>query len=333
MTAISREQYEFLIRPIAGNRVQNLRGNSHLEAWDVRRHLIRVFGFDGFDIETKSLDLVREIETKQGERSRWTVVYRAEIRLTIKVAGRAVAVFEDGAAGDAQNQPSLGDAHDQAMKTALSQGLKRCVVNLGDQFGMSLYNDGSRDAVVIRSLVAPGEDVPPAMPVDEAPVRPEPSTAPEPAPDVPSEPATPPVPNANEVRDWALKPGRTAAELGRSAARLAKEHPAVAAQEVINENGDEEGLAALLERRAREAGGPPGPPVSTDQHKHMHALWREVGYAGDENRQNRLDIIGRIVGRPFDTSKDLTSAEADTVIQALKARRDQMRHQPVGASS
>ncbi len=337
MTALSREQYDFLLAPIANSRVQNLRGNSHLEAWDVRRHLIRAFGFDGFDIETKALTLVREIETKNGDRSRWTVVYRAEIRLSIKVAGKVIAVFEDGAAGDAINQPNLGDAHDQAMKTALSQGLKRCAVNLGDQFGMSLYNDGSRDPVVRRSLVWPGSDGPQEMPADDAPVRPEPGTARDEPVEQPEEPAPdpgPPAPKATEVRDWALKPGRTAPELGRSARRLVDEHPAVAAELVVNEHGDDEPLSALLERRALEAGGPPGTPVSTEQHKHMHALWREVGYAGDENRDNRLMVISRVVGRPFTTSKDLTSAEADQVIQALRDRREQMRRQqPVGANA
>jgi len=41
------------------------------------------------------------------------------------------------------------------MKTALSQAMKRCAVNLGDGFGLSLYNDGSRDAVVCWSAAHP----------------------------------------------------------------------------------------------------------------------------------------------------------------------------------
>lgn len=339
MTALSREQYDFLLAPIDKNRVQQHRGNSHLEAWDVRRHLIRAFGFDGFDIETKALNLVREIETKNGDRSRWTVVYTAEIRLSIKVAGKVIAVFEDGAAGDSINQPGLGDAHDQALKTALSQGLKRCVVNLGDQFGMSLYNDGSLAPVVRRSLVWPGADAPQQMPSDDAPVRPEPGTVrEEPVDEQPTqepqatEPAAPPVPKATEVRDWALKPGRNAPELARSSKRLVDEHPTVWAEIVTNEHGDDEALGALLDRRALEAGGPPGSPVSTEQHRHMHALWREVGYAGDHNRDNRLNVTSHVIGRQITTSKDLTSAEADQVIEALKARREQMRRQPVGAA-
>jgi hypothetical protein len=178
----TEQQVGFLLQPINNNRVRNLRGMSHLEAWDVRRQLIRIFGFEGFTIETLSLDLVSEREMKQGGRSRWTIVYRAQVRLTVKATdGSALTMFEDAAAGDAINQPSVGDAHDLAMKTALSQALKRCAVNLGDQFGLSLYNDGSRDAVVMRSLAYMGAPVPES---EDAPVRPEPTpqTDEEPAP-------------------------------------------------------------------------------------------------------------------------------------------------------
>lgn len=172
MTRLTEQQVGFLLQPIAANRVRDLRGMSHLEAWDVRRQLIRIFGFDGFTIETLSLDLVSERETKPGA-NRWTVVYRAQVRLTIKTTtGDTIATFEDAAAGDAINQPKLGDAHDLAMKTALSQALKRCAVNLGDQFGLSLYNDGSRDAVVMRSLAYMGE---PVRESEDAPVKPEPT--------------------------------------------------------------------------------------------------------------------------------------------------------------
>jgi hypothetical protein len=194
MTKLTAEQYDFLTRPIAASRVQRLNGRVHVEAWDVRRHLIRIFGFDGFDIETKALDLVAErLHTHDGAgqpippyKPRWTVVYRAEVRLTLKVDGEPVAVFEDGASGDSQNQPSLGDAHDMAMKTALSQALKRCAVNLGDQFGLSLYNDGRTDAVVARSLVAPAVAARPVVPVDDAPVLPEPTAPEEPAEEAPA---------------------------------------------------------------------------------------------------------------------------------------------------
>ncbi|MFE5895922.1 Rad52/Rad22 family DNA repair protein [Streptomyces sp. NPDC056488] len=171
------EQVKTLLAPINPSRVQNLRGQSHLEAWDVRRWLNRVFGFGGWSDETLELAPVAQMEINPG---RWTVIYRAQVRLTVKTTdGRVLTAYDDAAMGDSRNQPVLGDAHDQAMKTALSQALKRCAHNLGDAFGLSLYNDGSRQAVGIWSAAHPkpadDADVP-AVP-DDAPVKPEPAPA------------------------------------------------------------------------------------------------------------------------------------------------------------
>lgn len=161
---ITREQYDYLRHPINDNRVRWLGAHSHVEAWDVRRTLTRVFGYGGWDLETRDLVLVKEIEhpaRQDGGKSRWTVVYRADVRLVVKDAqGREICHFDDSAAGDSANQPSLGDAHDNACKTALSQALKRCAVNLGDQFGLSLYNkqnpSGSEwPPVVVASVIRP----------------------------------------------------------------------------------------------------------------------------------------------------------------------------------
>lgn len=190
---LSAYQLRMLHGGINPNRVRNLRGLAHLEAWDVRRQLIRIFGFGGFSIETLSLDLVHNRgqegfrrKNKQGEPygdpfTAWTVVYRAQVRLTVfDTSGREICHWEDGAAGDAVNQPSVGDAHDMAMKTAFSQALKRCAVNLGDQFGLSLYNDGSRDAVVNFSAAHPPEEwkqqPAPQPEPEDPPVKPEPGT-------------------------------------------------------------------------------------------------------------------------------------------------------------
>jgi hypothetical protein len=75
---------------------------------------------------------------------------------------------------------------------------------------------------------------------------------------------------------------------------------------------------------------PPSPPpmVNDKQHKHMHALWRELGYSGDENRDVRLQVMAKILGlASLDTSKHITEEQADNVIAALIARRDHVAQQ------
>ena len=86
------------------------------------------------------------------------------------------------------------------------------------------------------------------------------------------------------------------------------------------------------QRRAQSARGPrpplpgedPAGPVGQDQHKHMHALWRELGYDGEDNRDTRLAITAKILGLPdLDSSADITRSQADTVIAALRERKEQ----------
>jgi hypothetical protein len=169
---LTAEQLEMLLRSISPNRVQQHQGQSHLEAFDVRRWLTRVFGFGGWSDEILALEMVHQsiwpVTDNKGEpvpgKHRATVVYRVTLRLTVKdVHGNVITSWDDAATGEAVNQPTVGDAHDLAVKAAVSQALKRCAVNLGDQFGLSLYNGGSTEPVIVRTLGHP--DV--AQPVDE----------------------------------------------------------------------------------------------------------------------------------------------------------------------
>ena len=78
-------------------------------------------------------------------------MYRCIGRLTV-----GDTTYEDASVGDSTNQVSPGDAHDLAVKSAVSGALKRCAVNLGTQFGLSLYAGGATHDV-IRVLVSDGE--------------------------------------------------------------------------------------------------------------------------------------------------------------------------------
>ncbi|WP_431895807.1 Rad52/Rad22 family DNA repair protein [Micromonospora haikouensis] len=355
---LTPEQYDLLLQPLHRSRVgKNPKGFSHLEAWDVRRWLIRVFGFGGFDIETVALDLVKELEIAPGtikyrnggsnDKTIWTVVYRAQVRLTVYDQYGGHAVLEDGACGDSTNQPALGDCHDNAAKTALSQALKRCAVNLGDQFGLGLYNDGGTEAVVIRTAIAPEQPATgvPTLAVEDAPVRPEPGTVPEPVDEhqEPAQPARPvsappaaaprPAPTATGVRDWTLAADRTADGIRKAAAKLLQEHPAVAAKQVTNEHGDDEQLSVLMARRAKELDPPQqAAPTAHDERrrKRMFALLTELGY-GEQAKYR--EVLAHVLKREVATSKDLSAADVEDVIAALEQRKRQLRNQPTGVAA
>ena len=154
-----RDQVETLLRGINPSRVlADGKGHAHVSQQDVTAHLIRTFGFGNFDTRILSLDLVFEHNRtdNNGEPSfRWDVCYRATVELTVRNRrGETVATYENVSTGTAENQ-KRGDAHDLSSKSAVSLATKRCAINLGDQFGLSLYNKGQIPPLVRRTLVMP----------------------------------------------------------------------------------------------------------------------------------------------------------------------------------
>lgn len=84
---------------------------------------------------------------------------------------------------------------------------------------------------------------------------------------------------------------------------------------VPNERGQDELLPDLLRRvgQERRAAG----PAMQEQHARMHALWNQTEVGDD--RDARLKWTSEIVGRPIETSSDLTMAEAEQVARHLDA--------------
>lgn len=172
---LTNEQYEKLLQPLAANRVANRKqagiSLSYLEAWDVKAHLIRIFGFGGWSAEVISADLAFEDKDEKG---RWNVGYKVVMRLTIHGDDYTRPTYTEAAVGSS-TQSSRGDAHDMAIKTAESDALKRAAINLGTQFGLSLYDNGNRRDVVGYTMIAPSGDEKSAPVEEVAVVKPMPA--------------------------------------------------------------------------------------------------------------------------------------------------------------
>lgn len=255
---LTAPQLRLLHRGLDPKRVgKDNKNHAHMEAWDIKRYLLRVFGFAGYDTENRELALVREIEIPgQGSNSRWTVVYRAQVRLTVKdVNGRELGHWDGEAVGDSYNQPKIGDAHDMAMKTAASQALKRAATNLGDQFGLSLYNNGSPAPVVGFSAAHPPQEwekaAEPLPEPDDPPVKPEQGAEEVPAGVVNVDPEVfQPHPDGQDFANQAgLATSREAVENVRS---LADGQGIANSGVLAPDSGQPDVLAAYLERRAAE---------------------------------------------------------------------------------
>jgi len=143
-------QQEILLKGLNPQRISQRKGGggrslSYLEAWDVKAHLIRVFGFGGFSSDVLSAELMFEDQVGNN----WNVGYKVILRLTL--GQDRFITYTEAAVGSA-SLPQRGEAHDMAVKTAESDALKRAAINLGDQFGLSLYNNGSTAPVVNQTL-------------------------------------------------------------------------------------------------------------------------------------------------------------------------------------
>lgn len=342
-------QTKQLLAPIKQNRVlKDPRGNSHVSQQDVTAHLIRVFGFGNFSTELLGQELLYETvrptsqlgeTTIKGQKYnnsdlpfvwKYDVAYRATMRVTIykdwdvgdpwgvSHGREVITYFEDSSTGDAQNQ-TRADAHDLALKSAISLAKKRCCINLGDQFGLSLYNKGQMAALVGGTLVLPEgfdkpaedhqdlqDDVPQqeAMGVDE-------TTHDDTAPTPEQEAAL-----AHSVGAGGPGPVTTQRDEGNRTVAMEDIAPDEPAQEPAPEEPGlvEQAIAASqqrdLERRRRE----------------MHACFHEAKFTEPgrtaeskaQARQDRLDYCAAVLDRPVESSNDLTYEELEKVVAALR---------------
>lgn len=178
---ITKVQLDALMRRLSRERVsqrsQSGRQLSYLEAWDVKAALIRVFGFGGFDAEVVHSEILRieEVQATRKDQStksvvlqydtvvgrndegkpveilrptmHWLVAAKATVQLTVRDGKGGQARYTEVAVAG-QKGPDFGEVADFAMKTAESDALKRAAINLGTQFGLSLYNSGDLSDVV-----------------------------------------------------------------------------------------------------------------------------------------------------------------------------------------
>lgn len=155
---------------------------------------------------------------------------------------------------------------------------------------------------------------------------------------------------------WPLK-GDTPMQQG-SAVTYGRRYSLLAVTGVVAEEDDDDGGAAsgqnFAQRRASRAAAAPAastgrpmqraqrtaagarPPlpgedngkVGADQHRHMRALWSDLGAGAEEHRDFRLRKIAEWIGvDQIDSSADLTREQADVVIERLRERKDQMAGQ------
>jgi hypothetical protein len=320
----SAAQVEQLLRPINAKRVlKDGKSKSHVSQQDVRAHLIRTFGFGNFDVRVDGPALVFEQERKDdktGEpNNRWDVCYRAKVTLTVRDAkGNVVCTYEGSATATAENQ-KRGEAHSLALKSAESTALKRAATNLGDQFGLSLYNKGQTRGLVLGTIVKPGGFAPAERPDLQDNIPAQVSLGNEEGGDDPETETGPPLNQDGSLSRSRMTDEELAAAGSMTKAQV-KEHTALI-NEVQGRKGEE-----VAERADMWTEGPPNPEVvalfrsqkneqlTRPQQAKIHTLF---GAAGWSARDDRIRAVRILVGREVESTSDLNREEAKAVIDVL----------------
>jgi hypothetical protein len=144
---------------IRSDRIKKKPGSdmSYVEAFDIRAMLIKIFGYAEWSAEVTDAQIIqieRDVpKGNTGQTTNFRVTALCRLKLTIHQTG---ATYEEAAVAS-QSGSQIGEVADFAVKTAESDALKRCAMNLGTQFGLSLYDDGSLKDVVGMGF-APGQE-------------------------------------------------------------------------------------------------------------------------------------------------------------------------------
>jgi recombination DNA repair RAD52 pathway protein len=173
---LSDQQLDQLLASLKPNRVATRKQGgstlSYLEAWDVRATLTRIFGFGGWSI-TESKTEVLHSGTYKKPQGGEGIEAACQSHVTLHIHQLGTWFSDVGIAS--QKGVDIGEVMDFAAKTSQSDALKRCAVNLGTQFGLSLYDNGNTSDVIKVILL------------DEQDTRKR-----KPSPDTPSSEPTPP---------------------------------------------------------------------------------------------------------------------------------------------
>lgn len=127
---------------------------SYIEAYDARATMIKIFNYGGWSYNIVDSDIV-QIERDVPRSGGGTVNFRVTAKVQSNLYIPQLEASYSGVAVASQSGSQIGEVADFAIKTADSDAFKRCAMNLGTQFGLSLYNNGSLSDVV-GGIYAPG---------------------------------------------------------------------------------------------------------------------------------------------------------------------------------
>lgn len=142
-------QIDELVKAINPAYVETKQKLTYLAQHQARAEMNRIFGYGNWDVNADDPVLLYENQQPgQSEATKnkmyWVCAYR--IRVTVEIRdlwGMPVATYTGVHAEENAPQPNRGEAHALALTSVDSYALRRALINLGDRFGLGLYDKGS----------------------------------------------------------------------------------------------------------------------------------------------------------------------------------------------
>lgn len=112
----------------------------YIEGWHAIAEANRIFGHGGWSYTVQTLQMTNADAEERNGKTQHKVGYLAVVSVTVGDATRTDVGHGQG------HMPTAGDAHDSAMKEAVTDALKRALRSFGWCFGLALY-DKSKEHV------------------------------------------------------------------------------------------------------------------------------------------------------------------------------------------
>jgi DNA recombination protein Rad52 len=153
MTGFTENQLHELQGKLAARHVRTRQVDrlelSYIEGWFAIAEANRIFGFDSWDRETVSLACVWQGKAPGS----FVCSYSARVRITVRTGERTIVREGAGYGTGAGTNP--GEAHENALKEAETDAMKRALITFGNRFGLALYDREQRGVTRARTRQEP----------------------------------------------------------------------------------------------------------------------------------------------------------------------------------
>jgi DNA repair and recombination protein RAD52 len=160
----TEQQEKDLSAPLDGDNVKQRQGAnrqslSYLEGWQLIAVANRIFGFGNWSRETLQMEplhvpkLITNAEAS--EEGKVVAAFFARVKITVLAKDDTRSVVREGCGAARGFAKTVGEAMENAIKSAETDAMKRALVTFGDQFGLTLYDREQKNVAARRSKRQP----------------------------------------------------------------------------------------------------------------------------------------------------------------------------------